>query len=158
MKNIKELTLDNLDEILSLIFRNNSEFETFSQIGWDKKNIKNQFLKTKNFSIGYYKDGKLLGFLIGDNVKINKYFELELYILFVDKSERRSKIATTILKYIELNKKFNNISKIYLEVAENNTEALEFYKKNNFVFLNFRHNYYKYKDEKVNAICLLKKF
>ena len=158
MKNIKKLTLDNLEEVLSLIFHNNSDFKMFSQIGWDKINIKNQFLKNKNFSIGYYKDGKLLGFLIGDTAKFNQYSELEIYILYVDKGERRTKIATSILKYIKSNKNINNISKIYLEVAENNTEALEFYKKNNFVFLNFRHNYYKYKDEKVNAICLFKEF
>ena len=50
-----------------------------------------------------------------------------------------------------------NFSKIFIEVAEDNVEAINFYQKNNFVFLNFRHNYYRYNDKNIHAKCFIKK-
>ena len=69
---------------------------------------------------------------------------------------RRKGIATNLIDYLEINKNSTNISKVYLEVAENNFEALKFYEKNNFVFSNFRHNYYIDKTINVNAKCFYK--
>ena len=42
------------------------------------------------------------------------------------------------------------------EVSDKNKEAINFYEKNNFVFLNFRHNYYNYNNETFNARCYQK--
>ena len=61
-----------------------------------------------------------------------------------------------MLSFIEKNKRSLNISKIFLEVSDKNSEAIKFYKKNNFVFFNFRHNYYREKNNMHNAICYLK--
>ena len=49
-----------------------------------------------------------------------------------------------------------NISKIYIEVSENNHPAIKFYEKNNFVFFKFRHNYYSINNKKLNAMCFSK--
>jgi len=48
------------------------------------------------------------------------------------------------------------ISKIYLEVAENNISAIDFYKKNEFVFSNLRHNYYIQESKNISAQCYYK--
>ena len=77
--------------------------------------------------------------------------------VWITKINRRSNIGTNLINFIETNKKTNNISKIYLEVSENNTGAIKFYEKNNFVFFKFRHNYYKDKNENINAKCYMKK-
>ena len=134
---------------------NIDEYSYFKKIGWSLKNIESQFNKVNNYSLGYFIANNLVGLLIGDAIKNDKDYELELHILFVSKDQRRKQIATKLLNYVETNKiKF---SQIFIEVAEDNLDAISFYKKNNFVFLNFRHNYYRYDDKNVHAKCFIKK-
>ena len=134
---------------------NSDEYSYFKKIGWSLKNIESQFNKVSNYSLGYFKTNNLVGLLIGDIIKNDKDYDLELHILFVSKNQRRKQIATKLLNYVETN--IIKFSQIFIEVAENNLDAISFYKKNNFVFLNFRHNYYKYNDRNIHAKCFIKK-
>ena len=134
---------------------NTDEYSYFKKIGWNQKNIESQFNKVNNYSLGYFKANTLVGLLIGDTIKNNKDYDLELHILFVLKEQRRKQIATKLLNYVETN--VIKFSQIFIEVAEDNLDAISFYKKNNFVFLNFRHNYYRYNDRNVHAKCFIKK-
>ncbi len=134
---------------------NSDEYSYFKKIGWNQTNIESQFNKVNNYSIGYFKANNLVGLLIGDAIKKAKDYDLELHILFVSKDQRRKQIATKLLNYIETN--IFKFSQIFIEVAEDNLDAISFYKKNNFVFLNFRHNYYRYDDKNVHAKCFIKK-
>ena len=134
---------------------NSNEYSYFKMIGWNLKNIESQFSKVNNYSLGYYKFNNLIGLLIGEKIKNDKDYDLELHMLFVSKDQRRKKIATKLLNYVETN--IIKFSKIFIEVAEDNLDAISFYKKNNFVFLNFRHNYYRYNDRKIHAKCFIKK-
>ena len=118
--------------------------------------VRNRFnLLRNNYSLGYYKDNNLVGVLIGEKINNDKDSDLELHILFVLKDQRRKQIATKLLNYIEKN--VINLSKIFIEVAEDNVNAISFYKKNDFVFFNFRHNYYRYNDKNIHAKCFIKK-
>ena len=155
MNKISLINKEQLLSIIKFIDDNIDEFNYFKKIGWNVKNIENQFNKNNNYSLGYYQTDKLAGVLIGDKIKNDNEYDLELHILFVTKDQRRKKIATKLLNYIETNNL--NFSKIFIEVAEDNLDAISFYKKNNFVFLNFRHNYYKYNDRNVHAKCFIKK-
>ena len=114
---------------------NSDEFNYFKNIGWNSKNIESHFSKNNNYSLGYFEDNNLVGVLIGDTIKNDKEYDLELHILFVSKDLRRKQIATKLLNYVETNN--INFSKIFIEVAEDNVDAISFYQKNNFVFLNF---------------------
>ena len=155
MNNISLINKEELSSITKFIDDNSIEFSYFKKIGWNLKNIESQFNKVNNYSLGYFKANHLVGLLIGDAVKNDKNYDLELHILFVSKDQRRKQIATKLLNYVETNTfKFSHI---FIEVAENNLDAISFYKKNNFVFLNFRHNYYRYKDKKIHAKCFIKK-
>ena len=155
---MNRIKLINKEQLLSIIrFMNNNidDFNYFKKIGWNIKNFESQFSKVNNYSLGYYKSNNLVGILIGDKIKNHKDYNLELHILFVSKDQRRKQIATKLLNYVETNEiKF---SQIFIEVAEDNLDAISFYKKNNFVFLNFRHNYYRYNDRNVHAKCFIKK-
>ena len=133
---------------------NTDEYSYFKKIGWNQKNIESQFNKVNNYSLGYFKANNLVGLLIGDKIKNNKDYNLELHILFVSKDQRRKQIATKLLNYVETN--IIKFSQIFIEVAEDNVDAISFYKKNNFVFLNFRHNYYRYDDRNIHAKCFIK--
>jgi len=144
-----------MSSIIKFINDNSNEFNYFKKIGWNIKNIESQLSKNNNYSLGYFEADKVIGVLIGDRIKNDKKYDLELHILFISKDQRRKKIATKLLNYIEANNV--NFSKIFIEVAEDNIEAINFYQKNNFVFLNFRHNYYKYNDKNIHAKCFIKK-
>ena len=155
MNRISLINKEHLISIINFINENSDEFNYFKNIGWNIKNIESQFSKDNNYSLGYFQDNNLVGVLIGDTIKNDKEYDLELHILFVSKDLRRKKIATKLLNYIETNNL--NFSKIFIEVAEDNVEAINFYQKNNFVFLNFRHNYYRYNDKNIHAKCFIKK-
>ena len=154
MNRISLINKKHLILIINFINDNSDEFNYFKNIGWNIKNIESQFSKDNNYSLGYFQDNNLVGVLIGDTIKNDKEYDLELHILFVSKHQRRKKIATKLLNYIETNNL--NFSKIFIEVAEDNVEAINFYQKNNFVFLNFRHNYYRYNDKNIHAKCFIK--
>ena len=154
MNSISQINKEELTSIIKFIDDNSDEYSYFKKIGWNLKNIESQFNKVNNYSLGYFKDNNLVGVLIGDTIKNDKEYDLELHILFISKDERRKKIATKLLNYIETNNL--NFSKIFIEVAEDNVEAINFYQKNNFVFLNFRHNYYRYNDKNIHAKCFIK--
>ena len=154
MNRISLINKEHLISIINFINENSDEFNYFKNIGWNIKSIESQFSKDNNYSLGYFEDNNLVGVLIGDTIKNDKEYDLELHILFVSKDKRRKKIATKLLNYIETNNL--NFSKIFIEVAEDNIEAINFYQKNNFVFLNFRHNYYRYNDKNIHAKCFIK--
>jgi len=154
LNRISLINREQLSSIIKFIDENNDEFNYFKKIGWNIKNIESQFSKDNNYSLGYFDYNNLLGVLIGETIKNDKEYDLELHIIFVSKDQRRKKIATKLLNYIE--KKNLNFSKIFVEVAEDNVEAISFYQKNNFVFLNFRHNYYRYNDKNIHAKCFIK--
>ena len=155
MNKISLINKEHLISVINFINDNSDEFNYFKNIGWNIQNIASQFSKDNNYSLGYFQDNNLVGVLIGDTIKNDKEYDLELHILFVSKHQRRKKIATKLLNYIETNNL--NFSKIFIEVAEDNVEAINFYQKNNFVFLNFRHNYYRYNNKNIHAKCFIKK-
>ena len=155
MNSISLINKEELSSIINFMNDNTDEYSYFKKIGWNQKNIESQFNKVNNYSLGYFKANNLVGLLIGDKIKNNKDYNLELHILFVSKDQRRKQIATKLLNYIETN--IIKFSQIFIEVAEDNLDAISFYKKNNFVFLNFRHNYYTYNDRNVHAKCFIKK-
>ena len=156
MKLLKKLSKSDFVLIDLLVTNEEKDFSYFTNLGWTKQNIINQLNKNNNFTLGYILDNRLSGLLIGDLSENDKNLELEIHVLFVSKKYRRNKIATNLLDHIQLSKKLYKISKIFLEVAENNSEAIKFYEKNNFVFFNFRHNYYRYKNDSIKAKCYYK--
>ena len=95
-------------------------------------------------------------FLIGDIVDQGSSLDFELYLIYISKKNRRMNYASKLLNSLEIKLKNLSIKRIYLEVSELNTAAIQFYEKNNFVFFKFRHNYYKYKNININAKCYLK--
>ncbi len=155
MNSISQINKEELSSIIKFMNDNSDEYSYFKKIGWNQKNIESQFNKFNNYSLGYFKANNLVGLLIGDAIKKDKDYDLELHILIVSKDQRRKQIATQLLNYIETN--IIKFSQIFIEVAEDNLDAISFYKKNNFVFLNFRHNYYRYDEKNVHAKCFIKK-
>ncbi len=93
------------------------------------------------------KDGlKVIGY-IGCYVYLN---EGEVLNFVVDEAYQRQGIGTKLLNLVTT--KFN-LTKITLEVRENNQKGLNFYLKNDFKKVNIRKHYYKNGD---NAVVMMK--
>ena len=157
MNNFRQLYWEDLKYILEFFDLHNYDLSEFIELGWTESNIVNHFKKHNNFSIGYFEKNYLSAILIGEKLSNFEKYELEIHIIFVPKLKRRNNIGSNILNFIETGRKNTKINKIFIEVAENNINAIKFYEKNNFVFFKFRHNYYNVKNNKFNAKCYLKK-
>ena len=156
MNKIKVLTHEDLSKVKEFIDNEKNEFFKFFKKGWAFKNIENHFKKNNNYSVGYFHKNKIFGILIGEKIVQNLDFDLDIHIIFISKDIRGKNIGSNIIDYVKINKKLNRISKIYLEVAENNLEATNFYEKNNFVFFRIRHNYYRENNKIIDAKCYYK--
>ena len=157
MKKIKQLTIEDFSHVKEFILNEEKNFNEFSIIGWNYNSIKKHFLKNNNYSIGCFNQNKVCGILIGEKIENETNYDLDIHLIFITQKHRRSNFGSNILSFIEFNKNLINISKIYIEVSENNHPAIKFYEKNNFVFFKFRHNYYYNNGIKNNAKCYLKK-
>ena len=156
MIEIKKLKQIDLKSCLDLIHNEKEYFSDLESIGWNNKQIRSQFNKDIDYSIGIYKNNNLISFMLGDLISIEKNAEYEILVLYVKKSERREGFASKLLKYIEKQKKNLNLKKIYLEVSKNNNNAIYLYKKNKYNLINIRKNYYLIKNQKIDSLCYVK--
>lgn len=108
--------------------------------------ISSNFKNTYNVS-KYIEDNKYI-ILVNEDEIVNgllivyeniDYLEIEAIV--VDLSYRRKGIANKLLNYLTSNYTKNK-KEILLEVAVNNTSAINLYKKNNFEIINIRKKYY----------------
>ena len=94
-----------------------------------------------NYKKVYVDNNKIIGFIdysvIYERAEINYIYVLDFY--------QRQGIATKLLN--NMLSSLKNVLNITLEVNENNTKAINFYKKNGFEIVSKRSNYYKDGDD-----------
>lgn len=89
-----------------------------------------------DFVFGYFINNQLVGF-----IHVNKLYEtMDVVNIVINPDYRNKGIATSLLDY-SINY-FDDINSVMLEVNENNVAAISLYKKNNFIVINKRNNYY----------------
>jgi len=153
---IYKLIFDDFDKCNELINTEIKDLKYFNELGWSKNQIKSQFIKSVNYSLGAFYKKKLVAFIIGDLISIEKVSEYEILFIYVKKTHRRKGLANQLVDYCSnLNHKIK-LKKIFLEVAKNNISAINLYKKNNFKLLNVRKNYYNINNKKIDALCYIK--
>ncbi len=158
MKKIKKINLENIIEFKDLIKENASEFSYFDNIGWSFNQYVAQIKKKINHSFILYEKNKIIGFILGDLINVEKKLEYEILLIYVDRKHRKKGNATLLLEYISKTVDNNLLQKISLEVAENNFMAIDFYKKNNFAQVGFRKKYYSLNSkEKIDGLIFEKK-
>ena len=157
MLQIKKLIEENYEESHNLFDIESGDKLFFKKIGWGINQLKIQLSKENNFSLGAFTNGQLVGFLIGDLINCQKDIEYEILLIYVKNDKRKLGYANKLLNEITKYFKDYKLKKIYLEVSSNNHEALELYKKNNFMKIGIRKNYYIFKNTRYNAFLLEKK-
>ena len=131
----KKINHNDCDEIFILQQKNK---EDFGNNIWKAEEL-STFIKDNTFEgIVFVHQKKINGFCFFK--KIDNF--IEIYSLFVDPKHRNKGIAGNILKQCIYYCKTNKLSKIILDVNENNLTAIKLYRKNNFVFCGKRKNYY----------------
>ena len=92
MNRISLINKEHLLSIINFINDNSDEFNYFENMGWNIKNIKSHFSKNNNYSLGYFKDNNLVGVLIGDTIKNDKEYDLELHIYLYQRMKEEKKL------------------------------------------------------------------
>lgn len=95
-----------------------------------------------------YFDEKVHGYAILNTV----LDESELFRIAVTSNSRRQNIANILLEKLVERSRQKNIAKIHLEVRQSNISAINLYKKNGFLPVGTRKNYYS--DPKEDAILM----
>ena len=125
---IREKDEKSFDKLGSLIDKDFIKYNDFSNIMDVDSSID---------SFGYYDDDVLVGF-----IEFSKSFEsVDIIDIVVEPTYRRKGIATKLLNHLIDNNR--DVDSIFLEVRDDNKDAIEFYLVNNFEVINKREAYYK---------------
>ena len=136
---ISKMTLNDLSLIYNTL---NTNFDNF----WNSNTLKDELLsKTSHYICIKNSDNIIIGFC---GIKIN-FDTADLMNIVIRKDFRHLGIGSFLLQHIidfckniNNNPITNNISSIFLEVNENNTNAIKLYEKYNFNKISIRKNYY----------------
>jgi ribosomal-protein-alanine N-acetyltransferase len=121
--------------------------------GWTKKDFED-FLEDRNVSGLKTKESEnLYGYILWREIKD----EAEILTLVISPPYQRRGMGNHLLNALCERLKEKSIAKLFLEVAEDNKIAQDFYIKNGFIFLGTRSNYYKRpKNQCVDALNFYK--
>ena len=119
---------------------------------WTLSSFENEL---KNSNATYFVaelSGKIVGYIGVHNV----LDEGEITTFAVDKEFRGMGYGKSLIEHLLMYEKSNNISKIFLEVRENNISARKLYEKTGFLVYGQRNDYYTNPTE--NAVLMIKTF
>lgn len=126
---------------------------------WQEQDYFEEIRRKDSISFTAKKDEKVIGFIVSrlitydnqfknrrdsNNLVLESESEIEIYNLAVEKKSRKEGIGTLLIKKVVKAGIKNHINSIWLEVRASNSEAVEFYKKNNFVKIYRRKNFYNH--------------
>ena len=122
--------------------------------GWTEKDFKDFIDDPLIYGLKIKKEDVLTSIILWREVGD----EAEILTLIVNPTYQKQGQAGLLLKTLMIQLVHKNISKVFLEVAEDNEVAHYFYKKYGFYLLNKRPQYYKREGNKcATALNLMKK-
>lgn len=130
--------------------------DVFDILNFDKEYFSNNF--DEKFYIEYIENKKVLvakekdvvGYVLFNQI----LDEAEIYKIVVSKDFRNKQIAYNLIEFLIKELKLRDVSKVFLEVRENNIPARNLYKKCGFVEIRKIVDYYN--KPKENGIMMLK--
>jgi len=93
---------------------------------------------------------KIIGFIIFYHI----IDEIDIIRIGITKSHQRKNYGTLIINKI----KKLNVKRIFIEVSVENSQAINFYIKNGFKKIGIRKDYYRWNNNKIDALRLLFEF
>ena len=145
MRKIKKIKKSYLEQVFGIEQLSNST-------PWSYSSFLDCMKKDYEFYVAL-EDEKVIGFFIASF----SLLEGHLLNISVAPNMKRQGIGNELLKKVEnISNKFG-IKEIFLEVRESNQEAINFYKKNGFIEVGIRKNYYKLYEGREDALIFSKK-
>ena len=135
---IRKATTEDIDAIYRI--------ELEGQARWRR----NQFADELKLNFSNFPVMETGGAIIGFAVVWNVADEIQLNNIGIKKEHRRQGLGTILLNHIISSPHAGPPRKIYLEVSANNAPAQSFYRKNGFIEMGRRTNYY----DSVDAILM----
>ena len=143
MIELKKINKSKINCCSELLLSNKKDTFYFHQLGWSPEQIKLQSNRDTNYSFGLWKSENILGFILGNLLSIEKKSEYEILLLYVDINFRKQGYASYLIDAVtQLLFLESTLSRIILEVSENNRSAINLYKKNDFHQIAKRKKYY----------------
>ena len=105
------------------------------------------YLNKGSIKIWKISTSKIIGFTIFYHVSD----EVEIIRIGITKSHQRKNYGTLIINKI----KKLNVKRIFIEVSVENSQAINFYIKNGFKKIGIRKDYYKWNNDRIDALRLL---
>ena len=141
----QQINMCQISEVKSHDLIKINELENQLNLNKTKLNFFNQILLNENFRfVKLISDRQIIGFLL---FSWNKS-ECDIISIGIVKKLQKMNYGKRLIEYVK-NLNFKNI---YVEVSENNKDAIIFYQKLNFLKIGLRKNYYKKQNS--NAILL----
>ena len=100
MIKIKKLSIGEIKFLTDFIKSEKNHYNIFLNLGWSSQELILQLNKKINLSFGLFKKQKLIAFIIGNLIFIEKFSEYEILLLYVKKTNRNNGIATNLLNHI----------------------------------------------------------
>ena len=97
--------------------------------------------KKNDFSVGLWKFNELVGFIICNLISIEKIWEYEILIIYVDKKIFNLGCTPYLIDAISKFPNIKKLSKVIIKVSQSNFSAIYLYKKNAFNKIEIRKNY-----------------
>ena len=121
--------------------------------GWTEKDFRDFIEDPLVFSLKIQQSGNFCGYILWREIED----EAEILTLVIAPSFQRKGMGNLLLTSLFERLKSKGISKLFLEVAEDNKSARSFYIKNGFTIVGKRPNYYERAENKlVDALNLFK--
>ena len=141
LTNFREASIEDIPQIIEIMNRGYHQ-------NWDSNYYKNLISDGNSFTYVLTLNAEIVGFITGKKSRDI----CDIYMIIVDIKYRRQGFANLLLSKTISALSDLKIIEFFLEVAENNNQAINLYQKNGFIAVNRRIGYYKISNENIDAI------
>jgi len=141
LTNFREASIEDIPQIIEIMNRGYHQ-------NWDSNYYKNLIIDGNSFAYVLSLNEVIIGFITGKKSRDI----CDIYMIIIDIKYRRQGFANLLLSKTISALSDLKIIEFFLEVAENNNQAINLYQKNGFIAVNRRIGYYKISNENIDAI------
>ena len=141
LTNFREASIEDIPQIIEIMNRGYHQ-------NWDSNYYKNLIIDGNSFAYVLSLNEVIIGFITGKKSRDI----CDIYMIIIDIKYRRQGFANLLLSKTISALSDLKIIEFFLEVAENNNQAINLYQKNGFIAVNRRIGYYKISNEHIDAI------
>lgn len=141
LTNFREASIEDIPQIIEIMNRGYHQ-------NWDSNYYKNLIIDGNSFAYVFSLNEEIIGFITGKKSRDI----CDIYMIIIDIKYRRQGFANLLLSKTISALSDLKIIEFFLEVAENNNQAINLYQKNGFTAVNRRIGYYKISNENIDAI------